>query len=188
MKTECPDEYRQFEVGLDKILLDTYHRLRDEDAPKLGLPSLSINEKMILLCQPSTRDFKDWEVHKKNGVIQEKNLKVFDFFRKNHYALANDIWNRTGILVLIQRQKIIEKITGKKFALPPNFSGTVRKKQEEASEEYAERKRAYEEQWFSELMSDKEFRMYYDAIPWESPLAEKLFQEIQTEIIRKTRK
>jgi len=67
----------------------------------------------------------------------------------------NDIWTRTWVQTLIYRQAFIsnlyEKTTGKKLNLPPYPAKTDN-----------------EDVWFDSLMSNKEFRAYYDNIDWEA--------------------
>jgi hypothetical protein len=65
---------------------------------------------------------------------------------------SGDIWNRTGVLTLIQRQLVVEELTHQKFSPLP-------------------RAIVDENRWFNMLMNDAAFRKVYDRIDWSSPEA-----------------
>ena len=92
------------------------------------------------------------------------NREVFTVLVDHGGVGPYDVWNRTGVMTLILRQKIIESLTGEKFSETPWSLD--------------------EQKWFTDLMNNQKFRSYYDGIDWDSPQMKEMYSEIKQEIIK----
>jgi hypothetical protein len=75
----------------------------------------------------------------------------------NFLQPASDVWNRQGILVTLQRAKVIEALSGKAFGPGPG-----RPEDEQA--------------WAQKLTSDPTYQKYNQAIPWNDQRVTSLFE------------
>jgi hypothetical protein len=146
-RRQQPALFAKLESELDASVRATYERVRaTRDLPPLRLERMDFHEKLSLkILNPIPCADDDAE-------------KIRTIFRSLWETKGGDIWNRTGVMTLMQREKAIEALTGKSFAPVPKSV-------------------ADEEPWFKKLMADKTFRKYYDGIPWSSPAIQALFAE-----------
>jgi hypothetical protein len=135
---------------------------------------LSFAEKIFFLCTPTASKPEQQRIYldeyaKMPDIIMDadedgpefvgrktENRAFFEWASRRG-LIAGDIWNRTGVMTLFQRQKIVERLAGKSFGPPPKNV-------------------ADEERWFSRLMNDPEFRKHYDRIDWNSPAFREAFE------------
>jgi hypothetical protein len=139
-----PELFAKLEKDLDATLRATWDRARATHAlPELKLEGMTFYDKLRL----NTLYHGICAMGDPQAALQPL------------WMTGGDIWNRTGVMTLIERQKCIEALTGKNFAAIPKGV-------------------ADEEPWFNKLMADKTFRKYYDAIPWSSSEVERIFAEL----------
>lgn len=81
-----------------------------------------------------------------------------------HHQWA-DIWNRTGVMVLLQRQIAIELLLSKNESAPISFGRPTTIKSESP--------------WFESLMKNTQFRKAYDQINWDSNEVQNLFCHVR---------
>lgn len=85
-----------------------------------------------------------------------------DFLRTT-FARAGDAWNRSGVLVMIQRQLVIEDLLGDRRTVLPGI--------EEKDET----------RWINQLNADPDFQLAYSSIPWKSNEVQNLFCQLRDE-------
>jgi len=140
-KTKFPKEYADLEDLMNKRIVEMFSLIKD-GSTQLNIENLSFREKILFMVFNANK-YKVYDFD-----IEPKNMPLFELVQKNG-AGDYDIWSRTGVMTLLQRQFIIEKISGIRFAKPPSKNN--------------------EEEWYDKLMGNPQFRKYYDSIAWDSP-------------------
>jgi hypothetical protein len=108
------------------------------------IAALSMATKVYLKSPPfSTDDISSFD-------LETQSLPLAFKKKLASYAFGKDTWNRSGVMTMLQRQFIIEKLWGKHFANPPSGQ-------------------ADEKRWFMELNTNTEFQGHYHAIDWSGP-------------------
>ncbi len=151
--TALPALHEEFVRKLDESVQRLW-ALMPHPGVSLGAVPLTVVDKLMLksfnVKQATYKPIYEAYIAKRPEV-----RPVFDVFMK-HGIGDFDVWNRTGVMTLIQRQLVVERLSGKKFnALPKDIPD--------------------EERWFRDLMANKEFRTHYDAIDWGGAEAAKAF-------------
>lgn len=95
--------------------------------------------------------------------ISERYPDIFEKLRIHH--LGSDIWNRTGVMTLLQRQIAIESILSKWESKNVTFGRPTTIESETP--------------WFERLMENNQFRDVYDRIDWNSNEVQNLFCHIR---------
>ena len=164
-KEEHPKEYSDLENMMDVAITEMFNFIKD-DKVQLDVKKLSFKEKVLFMTF-NAKYYVPQNFSRIGRIVSAKNIPLFSLLQK-HGAGNYDIWSRTGVMTLIQRQMIIEQIIGKKFAKPPT-SRIV-----EGSSRNAE-----EEKWYRKLMGNKKFREYYDSIEWDSLPMNAWYKELE---------
>ena len=163
-KKKFPEEYSRFEEKLGKVVKKTFEIIKPKDSDvQIDINKLTFEEKILFLTynRMHLNEWKDfYERHMADLTIKNKEaFKILIERGTGNY----DVWNRTGVMTLILRQKIIEHLTGEKFGnLPQKISE--------------------EKTWFSALMKNQKFQIYYDKIDWDSPAMQRWFTEMKKKI------
>ncbi len=148
--------YKKLMEAQDQSLV----RIWNQIAPKAGRPELqlhaiSLAEKILFRTHNAKLGLsaEAWR-----SRLQPKSPEVFDIFMRN--AVGDfDIWNRTGVMTMIQRQRVVERLTGKRFAALP-------------------RNTPDESRWFRDLHRNPEFMKAYREIQWDSPEIRQQFTDL----------
>ncbi len=194
IKEVDPPLFERINTNLDRIIENSFIRLsflkNQNDPNTLKLPfseyqklarpffshsvstkDLSFTEKYLFVTfnsrhyQKFYNNFeKAFEVLQKKGV-QKKHKFLFELLYREGVG-DFDIWNRFGVMTMMQRQLFVEELAGKSFLPLPAST-----KEESA--------------WFETLMNHKEFRFYYDQIQWDSSQMKALFQKKKQELLHK---
>ncbi len=159
-KTKSPEAFAKLDAKLSTAVQDTFERIKPANSNvRLDIDTFSFQEKLLFMIYNKKNYGEDYAKLMESDEIQSRNMAVFKVLMGR--GTGNyDAWNRTGVMTLVQRQKIIESLSGKTFASPPN-------------------KVSEEEPWFNALMGDTVFRKYYDGIDWESGRMRQYFTRLK---------
>ena len=150
-----PEKFNNFKKQLDKIFLESFKLLNIKWISEDETNKLSFEDKVCLLAintkQPSIQN-------QLRARINDSNRKVYELFMIE-WPWDYDIWNRSTVLVLLLRQKIIENISWKKININPPLNIND------------------EELWKNNLLSNPVFKEYHNKINWNSPQIQKLLEE-----------
>lgn len=140
---------------LTEWMLDFAPRMQLEATPQ-QITKMSFEAKLAIKTAAS-RGEADREVVARflSQADTDKLLKPF--------AIADDPWNRSGVMVLLQRQLAIESLLRSSGLVDPNFAlGKPQNIEQETD-------------WFARLKSNPAFRKAYDSIDWNSKAVQNLF-------------
>jgi hypothetical protein len=102
----------------------------------------------------------------------------------DYYCRAEDIWNRSGVLIMEFRKNFIEEMTGQKFkgigdfqADPPIPSEAKGKMTLEKYSELDEQRKTAEQKFMECLFSNKDFVKAYGSVDWNGKEMKSVFVE-----------
>ncbi|MFH1767850.1 MAG: hypothetical protein ABH858_01640 [Candidatus Omnitrophota bacterium] len=160
--------FDDFESRLNGMVEKTFQIIKPRDSKvALDINKLSFAEKILFITFERRSYLGDEKrfISKKSDYdshVQPQNKGVFNILF-SHGVGQYDFWNRTGIMTLVFRQKVIEHISGKTFAKIPQALSE-------------------EKRWFNVLMRNREFLSYYDQIDWYSDSMNRWFREQEDQI------
>jgi hypothetical protein len=144
-----PDFVARLDASMERIWSKIQH------PQDLTLAGLSSGEKLML---KSLNPHYDKRLYAQFSARHPERSAIYDCFWRSAVG-DNDIWNRTGVMTLIERQLVVEALTHQKYvALPRSI-------EEESG-------------WFLELMNDKAFRKVYDKIDWGSQASRDVYARV----------
>lgn len=160
LKETSPEIYTRLEEKLNKTIEETFKIIKPKNSDvQLNAKELTFEEKILFMTYNKKHNQNEYKNFLKTMFTNKEAFKILI----DHGTGDYDVWNRTGVMTLILRQKIIEQLTGEKFDEPPQ-------------------KIDEEKEWFTNLMNNPRFKSYYDGIDWDSPQMKDMYSEIKQEI------
>lgn len=163
-----PEVMPLFRRKVDEAVLRIWRTL-DPSVSESDLKSrLSTTEKLVIVTDDTRHAHQPWakahykekyeDLHGNFQMYRETEPGLMSKFHKNGMGLY-DIWNRTGVMTLLQRQMVYESFIGAaaKVVAPPRNTND-------------------EERWFTELTSDPGFVAFQAAVDWDSAEMAALFE------------
>ncbi|MBC7465528.1 MAG: hypothetical protein H7256_06005 [Bdellovibrio sp.] len=138
--------------NLNKSVYETLRRIGAPQSMDF-IKNLSLEQKLDIKLTPSQDPFSI------EAISPDLYKKLYV-----HHQWA-DIWNRTGVMVLLQRQMALETLLNKNEKIPFTFGRPTSIKSEV--------------QWFETLMKNEKFRRAYDQIKWDSDEVQNLFCHVR---------
>jgi Glycosyl hydrolase family 3 N terminal domain len=124
---KAPDAYKAFNDKLNNVILSTYNTLKTSTDPEKTLDDinkLEFKDKLELITsstlggnQQETTDRDEARFDRVKASFPDKAL--FEVINDRNRVIANDVWDRTGIMTMQHRKSVIDHLTGKHYPDAP---------------------------------------------------------------------